>query len=287
MRKRLRAAGLSLRAVRPPTIDLDACFSPSFTGVLVMLSPVEEPVLVISVCFFALLSLRQLLWPRHAEASPHAVPLLSLYHLLSVAVLTAHAVLAADSRSAVLVHARVHGRNRVFSALRVLLGFVAGYTPGSSRLKVCFFALAAVGISVRNMILVHRWELAQPSPHRLTVVLEQAIDLTVGNGSGPVPRLSAELLSGAFVCLIAAPILGLVLGMLTRARVDMATTSRLLQAQVELEQKQEEVAALQRHAFNLEGARRQALVRDMSRKSSVNRSERQLPPLEPWHEHEE
>ena len=147
-----------------------------------------------------------------------------------------------SQRHAIVVHARLStlSEGTVVMYTFLIAGFLAGVEPGDMRTKLATaFAIVAV-IAMRLFVLAHA---LQP--------LEDG-----------AARASQLMLKGS-TNLIVSPVIGSIIGLITRTRLD-AQSARMEEMAAALAEKtynDEEIRWLREHAFELESARKEALVR--------------------------
>ena len=178
-----------------------------------------------------------------------------------------------------LVHSRCVAKSQIFSAAWVVLGFFAGFYPSRASTKLLLFAAACVPIILRLLMLAHAWEVAQPDEVSVAALIPLVVHHVLGRSGGgdraPV-RLSVELVSGCFHCVIGSAFVGLCLGLLTRSKLD-AQGDHLLTAATPLEQQlgaRQENDELPPDAFSSESAQLQALrVKQLEAQLGASRAE--------------
>lgn len=268
-----RAPG-ELGTTRAPSnfTSTDAASVVACIGVVLCLCSIQGEAFVVCAVIVALIiSIILALAAQHLPTFAD-VPWFSVCHLVFWTVLLwyEYANFRIDSRyldeRVILVHNRCHINSSIFAGAWVVLGFFAGFYPSPARTKLSLFAVACVSIALRLVMLAKAWESAQHDEH---AVMHYSSELSLVASladyllrAGP-SRLSTELLVGGVRCLIGSAFLGLCLGILTRAKLEVqgeVSETRLKGKQQQLDATRHENAELHSQAFELERARRQALV---------------------------
>lgn len=199
------------------------------------------------------------------------IPWLSVLHLVAWALVAVYELVHFRidplhlGERVTLVHMRCHSHSAVFSALWVVMAFFAGYYPAPFASKMKLFAAACLAIALHLMTLACAWEHGQPDKHNLSQLLEVLLAHCMLREDAP-SRLSTELVIGGFCCLIGAPSVGLHLGNLACAKLEVLNmrAAKLSSAQKllawQLDATSQEVKTLHEQNLHLETARHEALV---------------------------
>ena len=290
------------------------------TGVVFLLLLVQhedEPFLFISVSAFLFLCLSLFFrtpWIQrlHAYLNAETLPWVSLMHLMFWYVQLIFTLLYGTVHHAIQVHQRQHQRAELFRGIWIVLGFTAGFLPGSWRVKLMEFALSLVAIMVRQVALALIWERSQAEPCRPVEVVANALpafarDMAL-RAAAQLSRLSSAAAASAVASAVASPpdlagccveadgrfacaeprisveiVVGGFMSLGVAAFVGLClgiiARSKWEAAQIELKERRKELAALHSHAVALEASRREALVRE--KPSQRGRRPLSQPPLQP------
>ena len=292
------------------------------SGVAIIILLVErkaEPFLFMSVIMFLFLCLSMFVRAPRIQRMPvylpEALPWVSLMHLVFWVLQLIFTLMCGTVQHAINCHERQHHRAEIFRGVWVILGFSAGFTPGSARLKLMEFALASVAINMRQLALALTWERSQADCCRPVEVLANVLPALardiVLRTAAYLRRITHALwlpfadeftaasppevggccveTDGAFACaeprisveIMVGGFKSLGVAAFVGLCLGMIARSKWETAQLELKERRTEVAALLSHTVTLEAARREALVRDtVRRRTRGGRRSLSQPPLQ-------
>ena len=196
-----------------------------------------------------------------------SIPWFSVFHIAFWIVQFAYALHSGTAQHAINAHQRVSDHlGWRHAVVWVVMGSVGGFYPGTVKSKLILFVGSTFFVTARNVVLAMRWEQSRPlergwsrslaterSPDVATL-LGEVLETASGGGRAAPPRLSTELILNGWHCFTGAMLLGLGLGMLTRARSHDKAARRMADTQAELSELQ---ALHLRHEESIEQLRRE------------------------------